>query len=182
MKRIFFVLAAAALWPTFAQAQSNDAEIQRALLAAPDRLRADATVLQLRADGTTAVIRPGSNGLICWDNTGRAGHDDAIDSQCTNEANRARLAQNHAFEAAGGGQDAIQARFDEAEANGTRETSEFGSIYFRVRGSTADAIAHHNTVAVPYATPESIGLPGRPGPAMLWLMQGGTSSAHLMAP
>jgi hypothetical protein len=175
------ILLAAAPLPVEALAQSADAEIQRAVLAAPARQRADATVLSLRPDGSIAVLRQGSNGLICWDNTVRAGYDNPIDSQCTTEANRERLAQNHTFQTAGGTADDIKARFDQAEANGTRAVSQFGSIYYHVTGDTPDALRTHTTVAVPFATGESLGgLPTRGGPALLWLMEAGLSSAHLM--
>ena len=180
MKRILFLLAAAAVYPTAVSAQSNDAEIQRAVRAAPARMQAEATVLDLRSDGTIAVLREGSNGLICWDNAGRPGVTRAFDVQCTTEANRARLAQNHAFQSAGGTDEEIQARFAEAEANGTRALSEFGSIYYHMMGDSPEAAGPHTTVAVPGATGQSLGLPERGGPAMLWLMQAGTSSAHLM--
>ncbi|MEX2581632.1 MAG: hypothetical protein WD766_00025 [Gemmatimonadota bacterium] len=180
MKRILLVLAAAALYPSIASAQSAEAEIQRALLAAPARMRAEATVIDLRPDGTTAILRQGSNGLMCWDNAGRPGVSSPIDVQCSTEGNRARLEQNHAFQAAGGTDEAIQARFAQAEADGTRVQSEFGSIYYHLRGDSPEGLSPHTTVAVPGATGESLGLPERGGAAMLWLMQAGTTSAHLM--
>jgi len=180
MKRILLVLAAAAVYPTVLNGQAPADEIERAVLAAPARQRADATVLDLRPDGTVTVLRQGSNGLICWDNTGRPGVELPIDSQCTTEGNRARLEQNHAFQAAGGSEDEIAARFAEAEANGTRAKSVFGSIYYHVSGDSPDNLRTHTTVAVPDATGASLGLPERGGPAMLWLMEAGTSSAHLM--
>lgn len=180
MKRGFFLIAAAFIFPAAAAAQSADAVIERAVLAAPERMRADATVLDLRADGTIAVLREGSNGLICWDNAGRPGITNPIDVQCTTAANRDRLAQNHAIISAGENQEEIDARFAEAERNGTRALSEFGSIYYHVMGASPDALRTHTTVAVPNATAESLGLPAQPGPARLWLMDAGTSSAHLM--
>jgi hypothetical protein len=180
MKRILLVLAAAAVYPTVLNAQAPADEIERAVLAAPARQRADATVLDLRSDGSVAVLRQGSNGLMCWDNTGRPGIEAPIDSQCSTEANRARLEQNHAFQASGGSEEEIEARFAAAEADGTRAESAFGSIYYHVTGDSPTALRTHTTVAVPGATGESIGLPERGGAAMLWLMEPGTTSAHLM--
>ncbi len=71
MKRLLFLPFAAVLLPSALCAQSADAAIERTLLAAPESLRAEATILELRPDGSTAVLRGGSNGLICWDNEGR---------------------------------------------------------------------------------------------------------------
>ena len=180
MKRILFLGLAAALLPAAASAQSSEAAIEKAVLAAPARMQADATVIRLVPDGTIEVLRQGSNGLICWDNEGRPGYERPVDVQCTVEANRARLEQNHAFQSAGGGPEEIQARFDRAEADGTRAVSQFGSIYYRVRGNSLDSLTTHTNVAVPFATGESLGLPERGGPGMLWLMNAGTSGAHLM--
>lgn len=180
MKRMLLFGLVLAVSPTVATAQAADPVIERALLAAPAQLRADATVLQLRPDGTIATLREGTNDLICWDNAGRPGYASAVDTQCTVASNRARLEQNHAFQSAGGSPEEIQARFDQAEANGTRALSTFGSIYYRVRGNSLETAANHSTVAVPHATGESLGLPVRGGAGMLWLMEAGTSSAHLM--
>lgn len=180
MKRLlFFVLTGAAVLPGGLAAQSANAEIERAVLAAPARQRAEATVVSLRPDGTLATLRQGSNGMMCWDNTVKTGAT-TIDSQCTTEANRERLAQNHQIQSAGGTDEEIDARFAAAEANGTRKLSQFGSIYYHVTGDSPTALRTHTTVAVPNATGQALGLPERGGPAMLWLMEAGTSSAHLM--
>jgi hypothetical protein len=179
MKRIALLLMVFAALPTLVEAQAS-ASIERAVLAAPARSRADATVLDLRPDGTIAVLRQGTNGYICYDNVGKPGVTTAIDSQCTTEANRARLEQNHAFNSAGGTEAEIKARFDRAEADGTRKLSQFGSIYYHVTGDSPQSLRSHTTVAVPNATAATLGLPDRAGPAMLWLMEAGTSSAHLM--
>ncbi|MQA92609.1 MAG: hypothetical protein GEU90_20700 [Gemmatimonas sp.] len=180
MKRVLLLLCASAIFPVALEAQDADAEIERALLAAPGRMGAEAMVLQLRSDGTADVLREGSNGLMCWDNVGRPGFDNPVDSQCTTEENRARLEQNHEFLAAGGSEEELEARFADAEADGTRAESVFGSIYYHVMGDSPEAIRTHTTVAVPGATGESLGLPESGGAGMLWLMEPGMTSAHLM--
>ncbi|MED5564388.1 MAG: hypothetical protein VYB16_07805, partial [Gemmatimonadota bacterium] len=68
MKRLLFLPFTAVLLPPALCAQSADADIERTLLAAPASLRAEATILELHPDGSTAVLRKGSNDLICWDN------------------------------------------------------------------------------------------------------------------
>jgi hypothetical protein len=179
MKRLLFLPFTAALLPSALCAQSAYVDIERTLLAAPASLRAEATILELRPDGSTAVLRGGSNGLICWDNEGRPGQMDVFDVQCTIEANRPRLEQNHAFERAGGTVTEILARFERAEEDGTRALSEWGSIYYHVFGDSTQDYRNHTLVAVPYAT-RDLGFPIARGPAMLWLMEAGTSGAHLM--
>jgi len=181
MKRILMVLApfvaAAALAPSTATAQSAD--IQQALLAAPAGLKDDATVIRLNPDGSSATVRQGHNGLMCWVpvDGGR------WTSMCTAEGNRARVEQNHEFNAMGGSKDEIQARFAQAEKNGTRALSKPGTFYYHGMGDSPSNVRVHMTIVVPNATSQSLGgIPTERQPAGLWLMQGGTSSAHLMLP
>ena len=179
IKHLLFLPFTAVLLPSALCAQSADADIERTMLAAPASLHAAATILELRPDGSTAVLRKGSNDLICWDNEGRPGQMAPFDIQCTAKANRPRLEQNHAFESAGGTVAEILARFERAEADGTRALSVWGSIYYHVYGDSAQDYRNHTVVAVPYAT-RDLGFPIARGPAMLWLMEAGTSGAHLM--
>jgi hypothetical protein len=174
------VLSSATWLPAPMWGQSPTKDIELAVLAAPAPMREGATVLDLLPDGTTAVQRQGANGLICWNNEGRSGAMDSVDVQCTSEGNRPRLEQNHAFEAAGGTVNEIQARFRRAEEDGTRVLPVWGSIYYRAYGASADDLRTHTTVSVPFATQESLGFSITRGPAVLWLMEAGTSGAHLM--
>lgn len=173
------LLALALATPTVAAAQSM--EIQQAVLAAPGGAGAEATVIHLNDDGSSTVIREGSNGFMCWDSSDHAYNN--WDSQCTSIENRARVEQNHEFYMAGGSEEEIQARFQEAEENGTREVSEYGSFFFHAVGTSPDNLRMHSNIVVPYATSESMGgIPNSRQPAGLWIMQEGTSSAHLMLP
>jgi len=69
-----------------------------------------------------------------------------------------------------------------AEADGTRVAPEYGSLWISMNGSDEGSARTHTTIAVPFATTESTGLPenGREGGA--WIMDAGTSSAHIMTP
>jgi len=173
------LLAVALAAPTDAVAQSM--EIEQAILAAPGSAGAEATVVHLNDDGSSTVIREGSNGFMCWDSSDHAYNN--WDSQCTSIENRARVEQNHEFYMAGGSEEEIEARFQEAEENGTREVSKYGSFYFHAVGTSADNLRMHSNIVVPFATGETLGgVPTSRQPAALWLMQAGTSSAHLMLP
>jgi hypothetical protein len=181
LRLTFLLVVFSALAPFGLRAQSGEgAAFERAVLAAPASMRDGATVLDFGQDGMITAIREGTNGLICWDNQGRSGSMGPVDVQCTSEGNRPRLEQNHAFESAGGTAQDIQARFRRAEADGTRVLPVFGSIYYRVIGDSPDDLRTHTTVAVPFATQESIGFPVTRGPGTIWIMEAGTSSAHLM--
>lgn len=183
------VLPAALLLPTGLDAQSRggsatgqatvDEQIERALMAAPERMRDGATVIGFEEEGSSVVLREGSNGLMCWDSSNEPGQQGRFSAQCTSENNRARVEQNHRVV-----NDAAdpQARFEELEESGEREVAEFGTLYYHLIGDDAETGRLHVTVAVPYATPESTGLPAERRPAGLWLMDAGTSGAHLMIP
>ena len=77
---------------------------------------------------------------------------------------------------------ASQAAFDAAEANGTRVKPEFGSVWIHLRGPDREHARTHTTIAVPGATTQSLGLPDNPKMGGVWIMNAGTSTAHLMTP
>lgn len=176
---------ATTLVPGTASAQSGessvDEQVERALMAAPERMRDGATVIGFDEDGSSVVLREGSNGLMCWDSSDEPGRQGRFSAQCTSENNRARVEQNHRV-VNSGTPDEVQRRFEELEESGEREVAEYGTLYYHLIGDDAETGRLHVTVAVPYATPESIGLPTERRPAGLWLMDAGTSGAHLMIP
>ena len=51
-----------------------------------------------------------------------------------------------------------------------------------MNGADQENANRHATIAVPNATADSVGLPVARRSDGLWLMQAGTSSAHLMVP
>jgi hypothetical protein len=178
MKRAFALACLVVALPAAVEAQSADAEIARAVAAAPARSQADATVISLDDDGSVVVLRQGSNGILCWDETSSEG----FSATCTSEGNRARVEQNFEFNNSGGTREEIQALFAEAEANGTRAVSEFGTIYYHLDGADQASARSHISIVVPFATAESLGLPDSGRNDGVWIMNAGTSTAHLMVP
>jgi hypothetical protein len=83
------------------------------------------------------------------------------------------------FEAMG---DKKQAMLDAAEKDGTRVKPEFGSVFYNLGGADKDHTRAHMTVAVPFATAQSLGLPDSNKQGGAWIMNAGTSTAHLMIP
>jgi len=49
-------------------------------------------------------------------------------------------------------------------------------------GPDKDHARIHTTVAVPGATSQSMGLPDKNGSGGIWIMNAGTTTAHLMIP
>ena len=69
-----------------------------------------------------------------------------------------------------------------AEENGTRVKPEFGSVFYHMAGPDKDHARAHMTISVPGATAQSMGLPDKRTQNSIWIMNAGTSTAHLMVP
>ena len=69
-----------------------------------------------------------------------------------------------------------------AEENGTRVLPEYGSAFISMNGRDAASARTHITIAVPGATTESTGLPDNPRSGGAWIMDAGTTTAHIMIP
>jgi hypothetical protein len=152
-------------------------EIDKALMAAPANLKKDATVIKWKSDYTYDTIREGKSALVCYDESGLPGQP-AFKVECTMKGNLPRAAQNLKFEAMGAGK---QAALDAAEKDGTRVKPEFGSVWYHAMGDAANP-RYHMTIAVPGATTASMGLPDNGKQGGVWIMNAGTTTAHLMTP
>ena len=179
MKRIIQFACIVLTVSTAANAQTAEETIARAVSAAPAGAQADASVVTWDADGNREMLREGSNDFICWDRSGQNPRR-AFFVQCTNKGNLARYEQNLAFSRAGNSREEVNALGAAAEENGTRELPVFGSIYYYNWGDDQESATPHMTVTVPYATHESLSLPAERTGGVLFLMQAGTASAHLM--
>lgn len=162
----------------FAQAPTDS--IEKALMAAPANLKEGATVIQWKPDFTYETLRKGTNRLVCYDRTGQPGQR-PFAVECTSIANLDRVAQNLKFEAIPD-KKASLAAFDAAEKDGTRVKPEFGSVWYHLNGADAEHTRTHITVAVPGATSQSLGLPDNNKQGGIWIMNAGTTTAHLMIP
>jgi hypothetical protein len=176
MKRNALMFLGLLVVSTGAFAQSPD--IDTALLAAPANLREGAMVIKWKPDFTYDTLKKGTNRLVCYDRTGQPGQQ-PFSLECTSIANLDRVAQNMKFEAMG---DKKQAMLDAAEKDGTRVKPEFGSIFYNLGGADRDHARAHMTVAVPGATMQSLGLPDNNKQGGAWIMNAGTSTAHIMIP
>jgi hypothetical protein len=117
---------------------------------------------------------------VCYDRSGEPGQQ-PFAVQCTSLGNLDRVKQNRKFEAITD-KAARQAALDAAEKDGTRVKPEFGSVWLTMNGPDQARARIHTTVAVPGATSQSLGVPDKPGQAGIWIMNAGTSTAHLMIP
>ena len=160
-------------------AQAPDEAIDRALVAAPTNLRAAATVIKWKPDFTYDTLRKGTNRLVCYDRSGEAGQQ-PFAVQCSSVANIPRIAQNKKFETM---PDKGKAAIEAAEKDGTRVKPEYGSVWYTINGPDKEhARPAHITIAVTGATTATTGLPDNNKQGGVWIMNAGTSTAHLMTP
>ena len=163
------------------QSAPQDPAIEKALMPAPRQMKEGATVIKFKADGTYDTLKKGTNRLVCYDRSGEPGQQ-PFSVQCTSIANLDRVAQNRKFEAIADKM-ARQAAIDAAEKDGTRAKPEFGSVWLTMNAPDKEhATRVHTTVAVPGATAQSMGLPDNNKQGGIWIMNAGTSTAHLMIP
>jgi hypothetical protein len=181
MKRIVLtVLAVLAVVSTSALAQAPDEAIDKPLLAAPANLREGATVVKWKADFTYDTLKKGTNRMVCYD---RSGFPEQLpfSIECTSIGNLDRVAQSLKFEAVG---DKVktQALVDAAEKDGTRVKPEYGSVWYHMLGPDREHARAHMTIALPGATAQSTGIPDKRREDGVWLMNPGTTTAHVMTP
>ena len=89
MKRIaLIVFCVLAVSPNSFSQTPADA-IAKALLAAPENLRADATVIKWKPDFTYETLKKGTNGIVCYDRTGQPEQQPFM-IECTTEGNLKR--------------------------------------------------------------------------------------------
>ena len=178
MKRIALIVGALAL-STSAFAQTP-ADLETALTPAPPQLKDGATVIKWKPDYTYDTLRKGTNNMVCFDRSGQPGQQ-PFAAECTSLGNLPRVAQNLKFEAEPD-RAKRQAALAAAEKDGSRIKPEYGSVWYHVMGMNKDMIRRHTTIAVPGATTQSTGLPDNGKQGGVWIMDAGTTTAHLMIP
>lgn len=180
MNRIVLFVAGVLAVSTSAFAQPAVDAFERVLAPAPRQMKEGATVIKWKADNTYETLRQGTNRLVCYDRSGELGQQ-PFAVQCTSIANLDRVAQNRKFEAMTD-KTARQAALDAAEKDGSRVKPEYGSVWYTMSGADQAHARIHITIAVPGATTQSTGLPENNKQGGVWIMNAGTTTAHIMTP
>jgi hypothetical protein len=181
MKRVILVGTCVLALAAGVFAQTPAGNFDAALAAAPAQLKDGAMVIKWKADGSYDTLRPGTNRLMCYDQAGDAG-EQPVSSQCTSVGNLERVKQNKIYEAKFADPKARQEAFAELEKSGQRVKPEFGSVFYTRQGKDAATTRLHVTIAVPGATAASLGIPDNNKMGGAWIMNAGTSTAHIMTP
>ena len=171
MRQIILILVGVLSCSVSAAGQTATEVIEQAIGASLARYPGDATFIKWNADHTYQTLREGTNKFVCYDRS--------------DERDRApldRVAQNRRFRAETTDTESERAMIAAAEEGGTRVHPEYGSIWFRMDGRDQESARPHATIAVPSATTESIGLPDNSEAGGAWIMEPGTSAAHIMIP
>jgi len=159
---------------------ASRADVDKALLAAPAGLKDQATVIKWKSDFTYDTLRKGTNRLVCFDVSGFP-LEQPFSVECTSIANIDRKAQNLRAEAVGDRKKS-EAILRANEKGRTRFKPEFRSLLYQLGGPHQQRAHGHRMIAVPGATTQSTGLPDNPKQGGAWIMNAGTSTAHIMAP
>ena len=151
--------------------RADDELIAEAVLAAPDMLRAGATVIVRDAQGIPTIVRRGTNELICEPDRPSRGfavecyHSSFQDVMDWMTRGLAEGARSFADLFASGGPDADVTP---------------GAMQYALVGPTREEAELHVSINLPHATGESTGLPTEERLDGPWLMWAGTSAAHVM--
>jgi hypothetical protein len=160
---------------------ASQAEVDKVVLAAPESQRNGAMVIKWNpSNWTYTTLRKGTNSLVCFDKSGLPGQL-PFSLECTMAGNLDRAAQNMKFEAEPD-RAKRQAALDAAEKDGTRAKPMYGSVWWHLMGQDQATARSHMTIAVPGATTATTGLPDNGKQGGVWIMNAGTTTAHLMVP
>jgi hypothetical protein len=172
--------------PLAAQVPGAEQQIAGAVSAAPEALRAKATVIGYTNYHRMATLREGGNEMICL-------ADDPSETRwhvaCYHRDLEPFMARGRALEGAGVSRSGVDsARMAEIQA-GTLRMPDGPRALFNLYApadsvDAATGLAHGPTamqvVYIPNATAESTGLPARPGAGLPWIMFPGKPWAHIM--
>jgi hypothetical protein len=159
----------------------TDPAIDKALLAAPAQAKAAATVIKWKSDFTYDTLKKGTNKLVCYERPVAPGTQQTFSVECTSTANLERVAQSLKTETIANPQER-RAAFETMEKEGKWTKPEFGSIFYNLTGADQATARSHATIAVPGATTKTLGLPEDGNQGGAWIMNAGTSAAHIMMP
>ena len=181
MKRMMPVVIILLALSASAFAQTPDPAIEKALLAAPAQAKNAATVIKWKSDFTYDTLRKGTNRLVCYERPVAPGTTQPFSVECTSIANLERVAQSLKTETIKDPKER-QAAFEALEKAAKWTKPEFGSIFYNLTGADQATARSHATIAVPGATTATLGLPESGAQGGAWIMNPGTSAAHIMMP
>jgi hypothetical protein len=169
-----------------AQDWTDEQLVATAPLAVPDGMRGGVEIRAWTEDGKLRVVREGTSSLICL---GDRPGDDRFQVVCYHRSLEPFLERGRELRREGvEGMEYQQRRWDEVEA-GLLLMPRVPAMLYNMGASLSDYDPATNEVAnagrlqtvyMPFATPESTGLPLQAPSGQPWLMWPGRASAHIM--
>jgi hypothetical protein len=171
---------------TAAQVPTADVQIAGAVSAAPEALRATASVLGYRKGPELVMLRQGTGEMICLADDPS---DDRWQVSCYHRDLEPFMRRGRELKAAGLSRGQVDsARLAEIESGALKMPKGPSALFnlYAAKDSVdqATGLAHApaglQVVYIPYATQESTGLPVKPGDGLPWIMYPGKPWAHIM--
>jgi len=183
MRTIFLFFCSIMTYIGYAQIPSREWQIETATLAAPESLRAEATILGYDTNGKLIELRKGSNHLFCLaDDPSKKG----FSVSAYHRDLEPFMARGRELQAEGKGFKEIS-DIRESETKSGKLTIPQGSTLFVLTGEVEPETNKvtktylRYVVYIPFATQETTGLPLEPiAPGAPWIMDPGTHRAHIM--
>lgn len=165
----------------------KEAQINAAVMAAPEDKRAEATVLGFDAEGNIVTIREGSNNMVCLaDDPNSPGFNAA----CYHVDLEPFMARGRELKAEGKKpQEVFEIREKEAKSGKLKMPGAPSTLHvlsgkegkYNPESGEVENANYRYVVYIPFATAESTGLPLSPiVPGGPWIMDPGTHRAHIM--
>jgi hypothetical protein len=164
---------------------SADEQIAASVLAAPEEMRASATVLGYGADGKLTELRKGTGDLICLASDPKATR---FSASCYHKDLEPFMARGRELTAQGitGNERNEKYRWKEIKEGKLKMPKEprllyvlSGKGYDAATGKVTDGVVRW-VIYVPFATAASTGLSTKSKRGEPWLMDAGTPGAHIM--
>ncbi len=187
MKTFLTLLLSMFMISAMAQERSREVVLKTALLAAPEEMRENATVMGFTDDGKMEVLHQGTNDLICLaDNPA----SDGINIACYHKDLEPFMKRGRELRAEGKGRMDVFSIRDGEVNDGKLSMPQQPTTLFIFYGD--EGIINWETgevnggkeryvIYIPFATSETTGLPLKPiAPGAPWLMDAGTYRAHIM--
>ena len=137
-------------------------------------------MIKWKSDFTYDTLRKGTNRLVCYERPVQPGQQ-PFSVECTSIANLERVAQSLKTETIADPKER-QAAFEAMEKAGKWTKPEFGSVFYNLSGASQEQARSHVTISVPGATTQTLGLPEDASKGGVWIMNAGSSAAHIMTP
>lgn len=189
MKTLFFIFLSSFLFTNLLAQQVLPAavQIEVALLAAPEELREEASVLGYNEQGELILLRKGTNAMICLADDPKV---KGLNVACYHKDLEPFMKRGRELKEEGKvGKEIEDIRTNEVKAGSLLMPESSTALYVltakeedynKENGVVKNTYLRY-VVYIPFATAEATGLPLRPhAPGMPWIMDPGTPHAHIM--